>query len=536
MLTVKDALELDVFQGARCVAGHDGLSKPFNWVHNVGVPDAAQWLNGGEFVLTTAINMPPSLNAQEHYLRDMIAKGVVALGISVGQYLETIPSNLRAIADEHAFPLIEVPYKLLYVEIAREINRMISQRELKQALHIHHALTRLVIDGGGLKELADTLAALVNQSVSIEAEDFSALASVNLAAVDEARRYTQKHGRTDPRLVQALKTRGFLQQIRNTLRPVGLPQMPDVGLEMERILAPIIIHGEVIGYMWIIADGHPFTELEHMAIESGATVAALMMLRQDAMQREEATRRGDLLNTLMQADDSRAQMLTDRVLRYGVDLRQPYRVLLIDCGEKRLSTRQTQQINHAVEAVKVPAIVGLFAGQPVIVMQNRDAFDQVLKQFRQLLPDAAQRVGVSAAHRGAVQVAQAHEEAREALYITARLDCQKVAHFDQLGYLYALYKAGHGALIHNPDVPRLKLLLDERTLELFETLEAYLDAGGNGVATAEALHIHRSTLNYRLTRIGEIIQADLSQPMIRTNLQIAIKLMRLFEGINPAEG
>ena len=46
--------------------------------------------------------------------------------------------------------------------------------------------------------------------------------------------------------------------------------------------------------------------------------------------------------------------------------------------------------------------------------------------------------------------------------------------------------------------------------------------------TAETLHIHRSTLNYRLQRISEICACDLSEPLIRMNLQVAVKLLRLF--------
>jgi DNA-binding PucR family transcriptional regulator len=56
-----------------------------------------------------------------------------------------------------------------------------------------------------------------------------------------------------------------------------------------------------------------------------------------------------------------------------------------------------------------------------------------------------------------------------------------------------------------------------------------LDEGGNSVQTADTLHIHRSTLNYRLTRIREICEVELSSPAVRTNLQIAVKLMRLFD-------
>lgn len=85
-----------------------------------------------------------------------------------------------------------------------------------------------------------------------------------------------------------------------------------------------------------------------------------------------------------------------------------------------------------------------------------------------------------------------------------------------------------GSLKQNPYAPVLRRLLDEKA-DLFNTLETYLDVGGSSVRTAEALHIHHSTLNYRLARIGKICQVDLSSPSARINLQIALKLMRLFD-------
>jgi DNA-binding PucR family transcriptional regulator len=92
-----------------------------------------------------------------------------------------------------------------------------------------------------------------------------------------------------------------------------------------------------------------------------------------------------------------------------------------------------------------------------------------------------------------------------------------------------LYRAGAGSLDNNPYVPQVRHLLEEQQADLFNTLEAYLDAGGNGVQTAEILHVHRSTLNYRLDRIEQVCGAKLSDPLIRMNLQVALKLLRLFE-------
>ncbi|MBP6298294.1 MAG: helix-turn-helix domain-containing protein, partial [Anaerolineae bacterium] len=69
----------------------------------------------------------------------------------------------------------------------------------------------------------------------------------------------------------------------------------------------------------------------------------------------------------------------------------------------------------------------------------------------------------------------------------------------------------------------------EESADLFHTLEVYLDLGGSGVAAAEALHIHRSTLNYRLGRITELTGTDLGDPQQRVNLHTSLKLLRLFE-------
>jgi len=116
------------------------------------------------------------------------------------------------------------------------------------------------------------------------------------------------------------------------------------------------------------------------------------------------------------------------------------------------------------------------------------------------------------------------------LHISQRLHLLgKTFYFDRLGYLHALYHAGPEALHDNPYVPGLRALLGEQQADLFHTLETYLDVGGNGVSTAETLHIHRSTLNYRLQRIAEIANVDLSDPVTRLNLQVAIKLLHLFE-------
>jgi purine catabolism regulator len=544
MLTVQQALELEEFNGAHVVAGAHGLDRIVAWVHVSAVPDAPHWLNGGELVLTTSINMPDDTGAQIAYIQAMADKGVAALAIAVGRYIDRIPDELRAAAEHNNFPLIEIPYQARFVDIARAANERISQENMamiERALHINRVLTQLVLDGGDLKALAVTMAGLINQSISIENERFEALASHNIADVDEARRYTLVEGRTNPLLLKALEERGVLGEIRATLRPVQIPQMPDVGLEMERILAPIVVHGDIYGYLWIIADDRPLADLDRMAIESGATIAALIMFYQEAIQSAEASLKGGLLSQLIQRESGREAVLADQALRYGLDLNMPFVLMMIEVAETRSapggiqsgSQKLLQLYRHVDRLARVGnwrAVVGQFAGQVVILAQKDAELANIPESIHANAINNGLRIGVSAVQRGAGSVAEAHNQCRDALYITRRMsDPRKTIYFDDLGYLHTLYRAGAESLASNPHIPALRDLMDEHQADLFHTLEVYLDEGGNGVQTAERLSVHRSTLNYRLEKIESLCGVSLSDPAVRTNLQIALKLLRLFQ-------
>ncbi|MGM1061946.1 PucR family transcriptional regulator [Saccharothrix sp. Mg75] len=63
--------------------------------------------------------------------------------------------------------------------------------------------------------------------------------------------------------------------------------------------------------------------------------------------------------------------------------------------------------------------------------------------------------------------------------------------------------------------------------EFARTLEVYLDSGCDARATAAALHLHRTSLYYRLGRIAELTGRDLSDGRARLELHLALKLVRL---------
>jgi DNA-binding PucR family transcriptional regulator len=129
---------------------------------------------------------------------------------------------------------------------------------------------------------------------------------------------------------------------------------------------------------------------------------------------------------------------------------------------------------------------------------------------------------------------QSFMEARRAMGIRLRsVSPQGAAAFDELGFYRLIDAADGGGEVESFVREWLGTLLDyddSKNSELVMTLSDYLECGGNYDESAAALHIHRSTLRYRLTRIAELTGLDLHKVDSRFNLHAATRAWRF---LNP---
>ena len=101
-----------------------------------------------------------------------------------------------------------------------------------------------------------------------------------------------------------------------------------------------------------------------------------------------------------------------------------------------------------------------------------------------------------------------------------------VVNFDdvKLDYALSIVASGAAADIRHDAVRRLADYDREHDAQLIETLRSYLRNACAATATANELFVHRSTLLYRLERIEEVGQVDLSDPDVRFHLDLSLRL------------
>ena len=127
--------------------------------------------------------------------------------------------------------------------------------------------------------------------------------------------------------------------------------------------------------------------------------------------------------------------------------------------------------------------------------------------------------GLEHAHRSAGQAALAGRAAATVLD-------RPVATWAELG--------PYGLLLRVPDLDASalpaelhRLLSVDPERQLVRTLRVYLDHGCNGPAASAALHIHRTTLYYRLGRIRELTGLDLDDGRTRLTLHLGLTALDL---------
>jgi DNA-binding PucR family transcriptional regulator len=173
---------------------------------------------------------------------------------------------------------------------------------------------------------------------------------------------------------------------------------------------------------------------------------------------------------------------------------------------------------------------GRHAGLVVLLVAGRVDADRLHDALARALGRASTNVGVGSRCETPRDFPASFDRARRALHVRLNSSFPAGASaYDELGF-YHLVDAAHtaGAAEHFAR-DWLGVLLDydsKKNAELVQTLSHYLEHGGNYDEAATSLHIHRSTLRYRLARIAELTGYDLRDVDTRFNLHAATRAWR----------
>jgi len=555
-LSVADILELPILAEARILAGKKGLSREVTQVTVGEVPDIGDWLTGGELVLSTFFAVETTPEAQTEFVRKIINAGAAGLMVKPERFIKAVDSEIIALGDRNDFPVIEVPSEVRWTHVIADISELIVGEHLsllERSHEIHQKLLDVVIDGGGWQSIADTIVELLGRPVLLEDSFFDVLASAVPAGMDTGifDRFEQPRVKSSRKQVSREGSRTDRYQRVSLGDNEGFP---------ARVTVPIVVSRDVLGYVSSFEIDSALNELDLVALENAATIAALEMGRDLVRLETENRLRGDFVDDLLAGEFDAGPTMLQRASYLGGDLSRGCMVLIADIdsfGEyvvsNKLKEPEVQRIKNRYfggvkqvirpyhdKALLTPKSDNVIAFLPPLAGEEdklqsvaRSTAARIRTTCRELLPDLTVSIGLGRFHADPGETGRAYREAQTALRVSQRLgETGAIATFDDMG----IYKLLLSAMEEDPDevsnfyeetIAIIERYDREHKTDLVGTLETFLANNRSIAATAEALFTHRHTVRYRLGRIADLTGLDVNKSEDQEKLGFGLKAMRL---------
>ncbi len=495
-VTVREILTLTVLHGTYVLAGARGLDRPVTGVNVMEVPDIESFVKEGEILLTTAYPVRERPERLVELLPELASRGLAALAVKPMRYLKQLPERLIAEADKHGFPVLVLPDDTSFNEVIGAVLAVVLAEygaEPRRAEAIRERLTGVVLAGGGLEEIARTLAGALDRHVTILDEE-------------------------------------------DVVLGVGSPQHESCGEASRRPpwAFPITVAGTQRGRILVGGDEEPSLGQRRLIRQS--CFAGGMHIAQ-ALASLELDRRLRVLflEELVTGPSVDEPLLRQRSGLFGWDLTGDHTVLLARCDAELSDAAIATATRRALPAGSLAWARGqeVVAVMPVAGCQRGSAADVVSRAGRAwreaLLGLGVETVTVSVGSvaRAPAELAASHVAAREALQI-ACATARNVVRHDELGLERLLLSVPRSDLEGFVSRELRALLAYDRDADadLCLTLETYLGVG-NGAEAARRLFIHYNTIKHRLARIAELTEADLGDPRTRLALALALAIRKL---------
>lgn len=516
-LTVREALSLDPLCQGALVAGQQGLDNQIRWVTIVEVLEDAARLQEGELLITTAYGLEQDFDRHSTYIDRLAERRLAGLVVVTGFYMEKIPAEMIARAEQRGLPVVALPPSVNFSDITRSVLQRIVNRQY-ELLHasesVHGELTALALGNGGLPEIAAAIARWTGGQVLFSDCGGAVLSHTGAAATATATaaKLARDAGETEP-------------------------WETDDGSQ-TRLAIPIRASNRLYGYMILTKPTGTLRELDRVAAGHAATVSALLFMRAEAVAAAEQRLRGEFLDEVLAGGPQTAAALIEKARTFGCDFTRPHLGLTFSLqpADSDLLGHLYRRIDHTLQAAgrrfllrrRSTAVIALLEADRTAAAA--DLAGRIVARWQDEQPEATLRAGIGNPTTAVAAFRQTAREADEAARLGHLLTPPRavVAYAELSVYQIAAALQADGAdigALYRTCLGELAAA-EPRTQELRQTLDAYLAHNANIQATARALFVHRHTLRYRLQRIEQITGRDLKNPLDRLQLHLGLMLCR----------
>lgn len=534
-MTVYELLQVPTLSGFRVISGEAGLHRKISTVTVIDTPDGFNWLNGNEVVITTTYASRDSDASFCEFVQKLISRNASALFVKTGRYLKEIPKKAVDLGNAYDFPLIFCPEKYAFADIITPaLSSIIATQatELKEASLIHEKFTTLAINNNTIPEILQALSSLIHRPAAYIDTVFKNI----YYSEDKHPALLSLHSLSYGEILTKLAGTDTFEQfvVKNKKRQFGYI------LIFREETAPPRNEWEINIYK--------------TAVENAAVVIILRMQVLISTNLIEEKYHSSFVEDLMLHNVKTKEEIRTRAQLYGWNLDGGGCAVIIDINNikkhylQKLDPATNAKLQSYTDHIFDTSILYMTRSFPAakyymqsdfisFLLPGKDtalakpALEKVFSEISSALAETVPftvSMAVGSYIDDVINIHQSFKQAKNVIQILYQLQqFNNIMFYDQLGIFKLLISVSdqkEAIDFCRKYIAPLKEYDSRHNSTLIETLQAIINCGWNVKAASEMLFVHYNSAKYRFQKICEILDLDLHDATLHTEIELALKL------------
>ena len=477
--------------GLTLLAGSAGSGNRITWAHTSDLPRLWEWVTGGELMMTNGLSIPADAAGQVALAEALVDAGASDLAIGEKMHAPELVPEFLAACERLPLPLINVPYPLPFIAIARtvaESSLLEESRRLRQTARIYDLLRTAGASEDHMQGL------LVGLAAELDAELF----------VVDRRCLHPWHpdGQPLPDFLQA-----ELARLTGRISLAGKKFQWHRLQDRHVLMMDIPTHANALLVVLPNSEPHP----DAVVLLHAATVLGLELSRK-VLSLEGLHRLAS--EFLLQAVDGRlgTAELESRLTAFGVPANDFLMVSIAADDGERLADVHVELWRHGFPAACLRRFNTLHVAVSAAVT------DDILVHCA----GPGVRIGISSP-ASAPGIQRALQESLWALG-AAKGNALKLSRYAEGPSWLGLTSFEEGTALVERLLGPIFAYEQSQEGDLIVTLRTYLDTQRSWQKTAAALFAHRQTVIYRIRKISELTGLDMTETSTLAQLWFALQI------------
>ncbi|MGO4538206.1 PucR family transcriptional regulator [Paenibacillus sp. 2TAB19] len=531
-------LNHEVFTNYKVIAGNEGLSRKVESVNIMDAPDILNFLKPGELLLTNGYFMKDRIDLFIDLIETMNRMGCPGLAVKTKRFALAIPETIISTANGLQFPLIEIS------EVQHSLGEVLQQStslildnknyELQYSLSIHKQFSDMVMNGGGVPQIIETLAQLLTAPVMFISHKTQIFSFHFEATLSHFKEPLISVVQALPALTSAFSL-CLTQPELSDYRHVDL--YPTTTFRHE-------------GYIVLLQQPTSRSNLYTLALEQASNVIGMEIFRQQAVKERSRRYKNEFFSDLIDGIITSEHEAISRGRKYGLKPQSPFLLVAIKKDnqmfknnaaafeEKHISERDVYYDLIKRRFSELDSYITLFTRNDLfgllLSLENSDwEMDLVAEQLKVITHKLHSQekfsvsLGIGNPVTNILDIGLSFDEAAKALQTGYQMNKTGFIQFyksNDISYLLRLLPYDEMEIFYEETFHSFASMSDGERKELLRTLKTFLDNQCQLLETAKQLFIHRNTVIYRLEKCEKLTGVNLKDHAESLRFRVAFAI------------